>query len=138
MTQSRLYVFIVHQDPYLERKKLTESVSISQTIDQMIQQKFDALAALIQQQNYRIQNLENQLAGYVQQKKHQKEIFSTEDIAELLDVKPTQAARDYIRTGLITAKKNIQGRWQIEREEYLRVEEVVEKYGKQALRRVGR
>ena len=113
-------------------------VSISQAIDQMIQQKIDVVAALVQQQNSKIQNLENQLAGYEQQKKHQKEIFSTEDIAELLDVQPTQATRDYIRTGLITAKKNVQGRWQIEREEYLRVKEVVEKYGKHALRRVGR
>ena len=112
--------------------------SVFQAIDQMLQQKFDQLAAVIQQQDVKIQNLENKLAGYEQQKSHQKEIFSTEDIADLLDVQPTQATRDYIRTGLVTAKKNNQGRWEIEREEYLRVEEVVEKYGKHALRRVGR
>ena len=76
--------------------------------------------------NQRIEELEKSVSALREQEKPPaRKIYYVADLAELMLIDANTVRRDYLTPGRISGSKNASGSWEISRDEYERVCEIV-------------
>lgn len=101
-----------------------------------IEQKVKILEGKVSDQSQEInqlkQKIERIIAEYQQSEMYEKQIYTVKDLSELLGVSEDHARKGYIQKNKVKAEKKSAG-YEIKREEYKRVQEIINTRGKHYL-----